>query len=228
MMRRAWLRALTALPLLLNGAAAMAGPTYGEHGMALFGGKDGLYAAHLPMFHAPHDYQVVLQVHLADRSTDAALRARLHGKTALWTLAPEQFDLDRLGPQAARPLLRFKADLVQGHFEQGGKTQFSGATVVVDKVLLFRQLAPQALVRATAHYMQVGSGKQRYLIKQIDSRPDYDHIVAYDAAFGAGNADISIPKPGLGQPSAAQLAAALHVPTSTVRGTIYFSTDDLK
>lgn len=228
MMRRLLLGALAAAPLLLGSAAASAGTSFGEHGMALFGGKDGLYAAHLPMFHAPHDYQVVLQLHIADHATDAALRARLHGKTALWTLAPEQFDLDHLGPRAQQQLQRFKADLVEGHFEQGGKTQFGGALVVVDKVLLFRQLSPAAAVRDTARYVQIGSGKHRYLIKQIDSRPDFDHIVAYDAPFGAGTDAVSIPKPGLGQPSAARLAAALGLPVSAIRGAIYYSTGDLK
>lgn len=49
---------------LLAGAAVAApqGVTHGTHGMALFGGKDALYTSHLPMFHAPHDYQLVLQV----------------------------------------------------------------------------------------------------------------------------------------------------------------------
>ena len=76
--------------MLLAGAAAAGkpGPTWGSHGMALFGGKEALYASHLPMFHAPHDYQVVLQVHIADPKLDAALRQRLDGKTALWTIDP--------------------------------------------------------------------------------------------------------------------------------------------
>src|SRR5471030_1344452 len=113
-----------------SAAASAAGPTYGEHGMALFGGTQGLYASHLPMFHAPHDYQVILQVHVADPVIDAALRKRLNGHTALWTIAPEKFELDRLAPQAALPLTQFQADLVQGHFEQGGKTQYAGATEI--------------------------------------------------------------------------------------------------
>jgi len=252
MTRRFVLRALAALPTLAaatllagGGAPALAGtsegtapasagsatsarPTYGEHGMALFGGKDGLYASHLPMFHAPHDYQVILQVHVADPATDAALRKRLNGKTALWTIAPEKFELDRLSPQATQPLKRFKADLVQGHFEQGGKTQFSAATVVIDKVLMFRQLSPEAKVSGTANYVQIGSGKHRYLIKQIDSRPDYDHIVAYDAAPGNDAAPVSIIKHGLDQPDKAALAEALHAPASAIHGTVYFYTDDLK
>jgi hypothetical protein len=196
--------------------------------MALFGGKEGLYASHLPMFHAPHDYQVVLQVHLADPATDAALRKRLDGKTALWTIAPEKFELSRLAPQSAAPLKRFKADLVLGHFEQGGKTQYAASTIVVDQVLMFHKLSPEQRAGTSASYVQIGGGGQRYLVKQIDSRPDYDHIVAYRAAPGATTNPITIDKPGMRQPAAPALAAALQVRPDAVRGTVYFYTDDLK
>ncbi len=218
---------LAALPVLAAVPAAASAPTYGEHGMALFGGSGGLYASHLPMFHAPHDYQVVLQLHVANPAVDAALRKRLNGKTALWTLAPEKFELDRLAPQAARPLKQFKADLVLGHFEQGGKTQYASATVVVDKVLMFRQLSPAQKTSAGARYVQIGSGKQRFLLKEIDSRPDYDHIVAYDAAAGASTDAITIAKQGVQQPDDGMLAAALQAPRAAIRGTVYFSTEDL-
>jgi len=218
---------LLSLALIMGGAGA-ADTTYGEHGMALFGGQQGLYASHLPMFHAPHDYQVILQVHVADPATDAALRSRLDGKTALWTIAPEKFELSRLAPASAAPLRQFKADLVQGHFEQGGKTQFADATVVVDRVLMFRQLSPTQKTSNDASYVQIGSGSQRYLVKQIDSRPDFDHIVSYAAAAGAPTAAVTLNKQALLQPQAAALAAALHVPASAIRGTVYFYTDDLK
>jgi hypothetical protein len=202
--------------------------TYGEHGMALFGGKEGLYASHLPMFHTPHDYQVILQVHVADPATDAALRRRLDGKSALWTIAPEKFELSRLAPAAALPLKRFRADLVLGHFEQGGKTRYAAATVVVDKVLMFRKLSPEQSASVSASYVQIGSGRQRYLVKQIDSRPDYDHIVAYAAAESAPATTITVDKQGLRQPPDRALADALHVQPGAIRGTVYFSTDDLK
>lgn len=213
---------------LFAGVADAADATYGEHGMALFGGQQGLYASHLPMFHAPHDYQVILQVHVADPATDAALRRRLDGKTALWTIAPEKFELSRLAPANAAPLRQFKADLVKGHFEQGGTTQFAAATIVVDKVLMFRQLSPTQKASSDASYVQIGSGSQRYLVKQIDSRPDFDHIVSYAAAAGAPTAAITLNKQALQQPQAAALAAALHVPASAIRGTVYFYTEDLK
>jgi hypothetical protein len=220
---------LALLALLATPAPALAaGPTYGEHGMALFGGKDGLYTSHLPMFHAPHDYQVVLQVHVADARLDAALKRRLDGKTTLWTVAPEKFDLDRLSPGAAAPLRQFKADLVLGHFEQGGKTQYSAATLVVDKVLLYRQLSPDEKKISTVTYVQVGNGNQRFLIKNIDSRPDFDHIVSYRAASHATYAPITIAKQGMAEPDAKALAAALQAVPSAIRGTVYFFTEDLR
>lgn len=219
---------MAAAPWVAAPPADAAGPTYGQHGMALFGGKDGLYASHLPMFHAPHDYQVVLRVHVADARLDAALKSRLDGKTALWTVAPENFELDRLGPNAADPLRRFKADLVLGHFEQGGQTQYAGATLVVDQVLLFRQLSPAVKMRGTATYVQIGNGEQRYLIKEIDSRPDFDHILSYRAAPHAPAAPATVAKNGMAEPDAKALAAALHAVPSAIRGTVYFYTDDLR
>lgn len=207
--------------LLLAGGAHAAKPTYGQHGMALFGGKDALYASHLPMFHAPHDYQVVLRVHLADAAQDQALRQALDGKTALWTVAPENFELDRLAPKAATPLTRFKADMVEGHFEQGGTTRMAGAMVVVDQVLVFRQLSSVMKTRGSARYLRVG----RYLVKEIDSRPDFDHIVALSGPAGAG-APLRVAKQALTETSAAALEKAL--PGAKVQGTVYFYTDDLK
>jgi hypothetical protein len=222
------MRLVAAALALIAGQACAADVTYGEHGMALFGGKEGLYASHLPMFHTPHDYQVIMQVHVADPATDAELRQRLDGKTALWTIAPEKFELSRLAPAATLPLKRFKADLVLGHFEQGGKTQYAASTVVVDKVLMFSKLSPEQRASISASYVQIGSGRQRYLIKQIDSRPDYDHIVAYAAADGVPTDAITVDKQALRAPSNRTLAEALHVRPDAIRATVYFYTDDLK
>ena len=219
---------LAAAGLTVAGLAPAAPLTWGEHGMALFGGKDGIYASHLPMFHAPHDYQVLLQVHIADPQIDAALRQRLDGKTTLWTIAPEKFELNRLAPAAAQPLKQFKADLVLGHFEQGGKAQYTGATVVVDKVVMFRQLDATPRKQASARYLQLGSGAQRFLVKEIDSRPDFDHILAYRAAPGAAMAPVIVSKRSLDETSASVLAQALGAPSGAVGGTIYYYTEDLK
>jgi hypothetical protein len=216
------LLALCTLPLHAADA------TYGSHGMALFGGQEGLYASHLPMFHAPHDYQVILQVHIADPATDAALRKRLDGKVALWTIDPEKFELSALAPEAKAPRKEFAADLVQGHFERGGSPQYKAAKVVIDKVLVFRQLDGKPRDAKFSRYMQIGSGTQRFLVKEIDTRPDFDHIVAYHAAAGAPAAPVLVRKWGIKAAGNDALAKALKANMSAIGGTIYFETDDLK
>ena len=221
------IRKLIAFALLLcaAGAALAAGPSFGSHGMLLFGGPGALYASHLPMFHAPHDYQVILQLRLADQAQDKALRARLGAGIQLWTLDPEKFELDRFAP-GARANQRFKADLVLGHFEQGGKVAYAGADVIVEKVLYFRRLSAAPARSAAARYLQLGDGAQRFLVKQIDSRPDFDHVVAVRARKGVRGGAVVLAKSALLQPSAAAIAQAL--PGLDVAGTVYFSTQDLQ
>lgn len=137
------LSALAAEPAM-TGMAMPAGkqhmPTLGTHGMAMFGGKNGLTASHLPMAHPPHDYQVIFTFHVADAHIDAALRQRLEAHPTLWTIAPEKFELNRLDPASKNPLHQFKADVVLGHFEQDGKTEYHDVTIVVDKIELYLKL----------------------------------------------------------------------------------------
>lgn len=214
------------LSALVAAPALAANRSMGSHGMVLFGGREALYASHLPMFHPPHDYQVTLQLRLADKKQDALLRARLNGKAELWTLDPEKFELDRFAPGAARPLRRFNADLVLGHFEQGGKTQYAQTAVIVEKVLYFRQLKASMVLAPTARYLQFGAGRQRFLVKLIDSRPDSDHIIAVRTSAGASSAEMILPKSALAQPPAHSIEQKL--PRASVVGTVYFSTDDLR
>jgi hypothetical protein len=217
---------LAVLLIRLVPAAAQPPASFGTHGMVVFGGRDALYASHLGMFHSPHDTQLVLRFHLANPRQDRALRARLGGKPALWTLAPEKFALARLAPAAALPLHHFQADLVQGHFEQGGTIKFPRATITVDEVLLYRPLVGRPQAHDHAQYMQIGTGSKRYLVKLIDSRPDFDHIIAVRAAPGTPTAVVKLPKIALTQPGDDALSRAL--PGAQVDGTVYFSTDDLK
>ncbi len=201
--------------------AFVAGPvhahdhSFGTHGMVLFGGREALYASHLPLFRAPHDHQVVLQVRLSDPALDRALRERLDGKTALWTIEPERFELSRLDPASRAPLQAFDAGVYEGHFERKGILSYKKAGFVVERVLVYRQLDPDARARAQARYLPVG----RFLVKEIDSRPDVDHIVALEAAQAGV---VTIPKAGLGNPE------EVLKQTAPVTGTVYFETEDLR
>lgn len=222
---------------------------YGSHGMAVFGGRDGLYASHLPMFHAPHDTQVLLRFHLADASVDASLRARLALRPQLWTLDPEHFDLHRLQPGHGQPLKQFGARFVQGHFERGGVERFAGQTVVVDEVLLFKPLdfkpVNDATVgRSAGSYLLLGGGREFFAVKEIDRRPDFDTIVAMKPLPQAkqpkveGGAAVRtlvsrflLPTDDLKAPTVQSLQTALQAQvggTLKVGKTLYFETEDLK
>ena len=156
---------------------------WGTHGMAVFGGHDGLYASHLPMFHAPHDSQVIIRFHLRDKSVENQLRTQLAQKPELWTLEPEEFDLLRLAPGHAQPLQQFNARFVQGHFERGGVERYLDQHVVIDEVLIFRRLTAKATgtdaeIPSAGKYHLIGRGREYFATKEIDRRPDFDIIVA--------------------------------------------------
>lgn len=221
---------------------------YGSHGMAVFGGRDGLYASHLPMFHAPHDTQVLLRFHLADAKVDASLRARLALRPQLWTLDPEHFDLHRLQPGHEQPLKQFNARFVQGHFERGGVERFAGQTVVVDEVLLFKPLdfkpaGDAKAAHSAGSYLLMGVGREFFAVKEIDRRPDFDAIVAMKPLPHAKLSRVDggaprtlvrrfvLPTDDLKEPAAASLQTALQAQgggTLKVGKTLYFETDDLK
>ncbi len=172
--------ATLALLFSINVSAASAetakSPGWGSHGMAVFGGNEGLYASHLPMFHVPHDAQVVFRFHLKDPTTDNALRKALASKPELWTLEPEKFDLHRFAPGHADPLKQFSARFVQGHFERDGKERYINQTVVVDEIVIFQRLSFTPRVESKGRYRVIGNGLERFVLKVIDRRPDFDLI----------------------------------------------------
>jgi hypothetical protein len=157
-------------------AVTATSPGWGSHGMAVFGGNEGLYASHLPMFHVPHDAQVVFRFHLKDPATDIALRRTLTSKPELWTLDPEKFDLHRFEPGHTNPLKQFSARFVQGHFERDGKERYLNQTVVVDEIIIFQRLSFTPRVESKGRYRVIGKGLERFVLKEIDRRPDFDLI----------------------------------------------------
>lgn len=211
------LRTSAAAVLLACGAApALAhDDSHGSHGMVLFGDRDGLYASHLPLFRKPHDRQVVLQLRLADAKLDQELRARMQGTIALWTIDPERFELSRLDPASPRPLKNFAADIYGGHFERGGEKRHAQAQFVVEKVVYAWRLDPAMRANAESRCLPVG----KYLVKRLDSRPDFDHIVA-----------LAVPAPGpltISRRDLANPEAELKKRLPVI-GTVYFETGDLR
>ena len=152
--------------------------TRGLHGMLLVG-DDPAYASHLPMFMAPHNYQVVLRVTLPDdvRRRLADVRAQL-GKDQLVTLKPEVFAItDLVAPET--PLRAFRADVVQGHFEHGGEPVGEAVPVTVDDVVVFRELdMTGASLGGDLSYLLFGDAdRELFLAHRVGHRPSFDQVL---------------------------------------------------
>lgn len=153
----------------------------GTHGMLLFGGRDGLFASHLPMYHPPHDTQVVLRIRFVDTGIERELGDTLAAEPAVWTLVPERFDLLRLAPNASRPIGELRVDVVEGHFERGGTRRHAGVLLTVESVPLFRRLDPTLRAPNQLDYLRIAaspSAAEQFLLLRIDARPGADQLLA--------------------------------------------------
>jgi hypothetical protein len=182
----------------------------GLHGMALFGGREGLLASHLPMFHTPHDVQLLLRIRLQDAGLDAQVRHQLATQPQLWTVEPERFDLSRLHAGSGAPLQNFKANLVQGHFERGGAVRYAQVSVVVEQVLVFNRLLPAFRQAGHQRFFWFGQGREQFLVKWLDQRPDVDLIGRFTTRKPQGGQRLlTLPSGPLAPPPAALMARAL-------------------
>jgi hypothetical protein len=157
--------------------------TTGMHGMLLVG-ADPVYLAHLPMFMAPHNYQVILKVSLEDDVSRKLGDFRAHfGRDAFFTVAPEMFAITDLAPSdPAQPArTEFRADLVRGHFEHGGDVISANTLVRVEDVVLFRELPAgpvEEARRGDLKYLLFGdAGRELFLAHSITQPPDFDQVL---------------------------------------------------
>ncbi|WP_318849125.1 hypothetical protein [Chryseobacterium sp. JV558] len=148
----------------------------GIHGMVLLG-DDTQYASHLPLFYAPHDYQVILKIQLDQTSTLNYKKDQLtHPEVKLYTIEPEKFVL----PGIMNDIKTFKANIYRGHFERGGELIIKDAQVEITKVLYFHQLNKDKSEGQPCHYILFGDQKQQFLAHQILNRPDFDELSKID------------------------------------------------
>ncbi len=150
------------------------------HGMVLMG-TQAFHLSHLPMFHMPHDYQVLLTVRLPDqaRAKLAAARAQARG-TLLYTIAPRPFVL----ADVLEPGFSFHADLVRGHFERGGETIVTDVPIEVARVVDFRQFRPGDGHLAELEYVLFGRPDEAFLVHRIVAPPDFDQVLTVVAPAG--------------------------------------------
>ncbi|WP_394497736.1 hypothetical protein [Shewanella sp. ENK2] len=227
---------VTSLIFCISPAASANESHMGLHGMTLFGGKDGLFASHLPMYHHPHNVQMVMQFHFADPETDHAIKQQLETMATapeqLWTIVPKPFDLMRLSPLATDPIEQLQVDVVKGHFERGGINQFSQQSLIIDRIIMFTELsmkagqdkAPNAQYRVIT---PTEDSPNQFLVKVIENRPEADHLLRVIQHDFIRTTQITVPLKGKLHPSPKDLADQLSIPLEHIIE-IYLETGELQ
>jgi hypothetical protein len=137
----------------------------GVHGMLVFGEKH-VFMSHIPMFRAPHDAQLVLEVELPDRPATLSDR--------LYTFEPERFSLDALVAGTMRELT---GTLYAGSFEDGGTPLRTGVRARVLRTLVARLPLGADGPPAAPTYWLVGERDDAYLVHVVGTAPSFDQVV---------------------------------------------------
>jgi hypothetical protein len=158
---------------------------FGRHNMLVFG-RETVFLSHLPMFMAPHDAQLLLEVALENadgsRLTEVWSREReSHPAERLYTMMPEKFALSTL--YASNPPERgsFRARFFRGHLERGGEPipELEDVIVGITKILYARRFDRQGKPDELT-YLLVGRGGELFLAHVISEPPDFDQILSVE------------------------------------------------
>ena len=160
------------------------------HGMLMVG-SGPVYLSHLPMFHSPHDYQVLLEVEMLKTGEDPLftyVQDRQVTGEKIYTVVPETFVLPELFTPAGAPQRKtFKADVVRGHFERGGTEFLSGVTFKVKRVVFSKKFEANAAALPNLQYLVFGNEKELFAAHIISKKPDFDHVVSVRVKEGILN-----------------------------------------
>lgn len=156
----------------------------GYHGMVVFTDNTHVYACHLPLYRAPHDYQIVYKLETAYQQQLVNYlnsQARTDGE-AVVTLLPERFDLNVLVEAQETPTL--KTQFFKGHFERGGEkwlldNSVHFATPIIVEALVVADTPSQTWWHAPLGSTSAGATDTSLHLytHKIDSQPSYDALV---------------------------------------------------
>jgi hypothetical protein len=153
-------------------------PRMGTHGMVLFGSGDELYVSHIPMFHAPHDMQLVLAISVSHPEW----KVTPDFSQEPYTIEPERMDLNELIDGRRKG---FKATVYRGNFESGGVAVWKDVAVRVKDVRWVHGLSANEKLAERLQYMLIGSRSAAYLVHAISSPPDFDQVLKVSLRSGA-------------------------------------------
>jgi hypothetical protein len=142
----------------------------GVHGMVVFGAGDHVFVSHIPMFHPPHDMQIIAEVSWAEGPRDF--------NQHLYTFEPRPFSLDAF---VRGDVTAIEGTLYEGNFESGGRPlgPAHARVVRIVHVHALDAAAPSASTRSadSPRYMTFGEGEGATLVRVIDGPPGVDEIV---------------------------------------------------
>jgi hypothetical protein len=143
------------------------------HGMLIFG-TEKTYASHLPMFHSPHNYQIILELEL-DPATKKLFIAdqEKNPEYATYTIEPEKFVL----PEMMQNPKSFKANLYRGHFERGGIKIATDIHVTIKKIIYYTKFKTDEARAVKTNFIVFGNPKEQFIAHQITNKPDFDQII---------------------------------------------------
>jgi len=166
-------------------------PDYmGVHGMVLVSQTSTIYASHLPLYHKPHNVQLLYKL---DSNDLALLQTVRDGQ--LTTIKPKPFNLDRLMRGDTMTII---ADVYNGHFERDGMLVYKDMPLNFSKQLYVRKFDDIKPSSNTQEY-DVISLKKNYKIyvHRIQQAPSYDQLMHIDVEAGClakFNTSSSVPK----------------------------------
>lgn len=160
--------AATGMASALMAAAPPPGGHMGVHGMLLFGNN---LMSHIPMFHVPHDYQIIMDVELKHPE----LPAGQNYGDKLHTFVPEKFSL---GDLLNGKLTSFSGTLFEGNFEaEGSKQLLENVTAEVKAVLRSEHLDQHSAGPQQLEYIAYGTPDDAYLLHPIHGDADFDQLL---------------------------------------------------
>jgi hypothetical protein len=151
------------------------------HGMLIFG-QEKIYASHLPLFHTPHDYQIILELEL-DKTAKAQFvkDQQQHPEFTTYTIEPEKFVL----PEMLKTPKPFKVNIYRGHFERGGTLISKQISVTIKQVIYFKKFDPSEAKANDTKFIIFGNSREQFAAHHITNHPDFEQIVQVNTSLTA-------------------------------------------
>ncbi len=159
------------------------------HGMVVFG-ETRILMSHLPLFHPPHDWQVIFEVSLKHNTTnisDVYHPSQDAPGDQLYTFEPIPFKLTEMIEHPTA----MTGSLYKGHFEKDGQLLLTDVEAAIAQVVFHKKLAPIPAPALQNSYLMIGTetkgAEEVFVIHRIDGKPSFDEI-AQVSISSTGNA----------------------------------------